>query len=73
MHGAPDCYKCEHRYNTPGDCHSACKNWKAKVRGAIHGVRNGWFMWPFNFDSVWLESCDGFKAKVQQEKENENA
>lgn len=26
-----------------------------------HGFNNGWFMWPINFDPVWLESCDGFK------------
>lgn len=28
-----------------------------------HGVKNGWAMWPLNFDPVWLESCDGFEAK----------
>jgi hypothetical protein len=27
------------------------------------GVRNGWFNFPWNFDPVWLESCDGFEAK----------
>jgi hypothetical protein len=69
----PDCYKCEHRCNVPGDCHSACKNWKVNVRGAIHGVRNGWFCWPFDFDPVWLESCDGFEAKVQQQEEIKDA
>lgn len=26
-----------------------------------HGVKNGWFSWPFNFDPVWLESCSGFE------------
>lgn len=25
-----------------------------------HGFKNGWFMWPINFDPVWLETCDGF-------------
>lgn len=23
-----------------------------------HGIRNGWFAWPINFDPVWLETCD---------------
>lgn len=31
-----------------------------RVTGAPIGVRNGWFLWPVNFDPVWLESCDGF-------------
>lgn len=22
-----------------------------------HGVKNGWAMWPINFDPVWVESC----------------
>lgn len=34
------------------------------VEGDPHGIRRGWFMWPFNFDPVWLKSCDGFEAKV---------
>jgi len=25
-----------------------------------HGMRSGWFMWPVNFDPVWLATCDGF-------------
>lgn len=28
-----------------------------------HGFNMGWFMWPINFDPVWLESCDGFEEK----------
>jgi len=33
------------------------------VRGKPHGIRSGWFNWPFNFDPIWLETCDGFEAK----------
>jgi len=36
---------------------------KIKVVGNPHGIRKGWFNYPFNFDPVWLESCSGFKAK----------
>jgi hypothetical protein len=32
------------------------------VKGNQHGIANGWFMHPLNFDPVWLEACDGFKA-----------
>ena len=30
------------------------------VKGAPHGVRNGWFNFPFSYDPTWLERCDGF-------------
>lgn len=29
------------------------------------GVRNGWAIWPVNFDPVWLQRCDGFTPKEQ--------
>ena len=42
------------------------KNTKAaevlNIKGNPQGIRGGWFMWPANFDPVWLENCDGFKA-----------
>ncbi len=34
---------------------------KLNIKGSLHGIRNGWFMWPVNFDPVWLENCDGFE------------
>lgn len=36
---------------------------KLNIRSNPHGIRSGWFMWPVNFDPVWLENCDGFKKK----------
>ena len=33
------------------------------IRGDPHGIRRGWFVWPANFDPVWLKNCDGFLAK----------
>ena len=59
----PDCYECKYRETIPGDCHSSCANKKAHVDGNEYGRKNGWFMWPWNFDPTWLISCDGFKAK----------
>lgn len=56
----PDCYQCVHRIEIPGDAHSRCNNHDAKVKGHPHGIRRGWFLWPVNFDPVWLLSCDGF-------------
>lgn len=40
------------------------KAWRTlKISGIPHGIRNGWFCWPLNFDPVWLNHCDGFKNK----------
>jgi hypothetical protein len=61
----PNCYDCEHRRTIPGDCHSSCANTLAKVTGEKHGIKNGWFNWPFNFDPNWLTSCDGFKKTIR--------
>jgi len=39
---------------------------KLNVTGNPLGIRRGWFNWPFNFDPVWLESCDGLEARKGQ-------
>jgi hypothetical protein len=33
------------------------------ITGYQHGIDNSLFNWPFNFDPIWLTSCDGFKQK----------
>ena len=33
------------------------------VKGDEYGISQGWFNWPYNFDPVWLKSCDGFEEK----------
>src|SRR3972149_3166222 len=63
----PDCYKCQHRSDLSGDAHSSCSNRDAQVIGYLHGYKHGWFDWPYNFDPVWLEFCDGFKGKEDKE------
>jgi hypothetical protein len=60
-----NCYECKHRRDLPGNCHSRCANGEAEVVGNAHGVRNGWFFWPINFDPVWLQNCTGFEKKEQ--------
>ncbi len=64
----PNCYNCIHRMNVPGSCHSRCNNLDAQVSANEHGIRKGWFMWPVNFDPVWLTSCDGFSDKPEDKK-----
>ena len=36
---------------------------KLNIQAHSHGVKRGWFNWPYNFDPVWLVSCDGFSSK----------
>lgn len=35
-----------------------------KVRGNPHGIRNGWFVWPMDFDPTWLEQCLGWTGET---------
>ena len=37
------------------------------IVGNPTGIRKGWFNWPFNFDPIWLENCDGFTPKKERE------
>ena len=25
-----------------------------------HGIKNGWAIWPLNFDPIWLQKCSFF-------------
>ncbi len=34
-----------------------------KIQGHLHGVQNGWFNWPMNFDPTWVEKCEYFEKK----------
>ncbi len=36
---------------------------KLNIRADEHGIKNGWFNWPWDFSPTWLENCDGFKEK----------
>ncbi len=35
------------------------------IIGHPHGIRYGWFNWPWNFDPAWLENCSGFEKKEE--------
>lgn len=63
-----NCYDCVHRLEVPGSAHTRRNNHEAKVSGHPHGIKNGWFLWPVNFDPNWLESCDGFSDKPEDKK-----
>ena len=44
---------------------SAIASNEFELRGNTHGVRSGWFVWPINFDPVWLEQCSLFEDSTK--------
>lgn len=36
---------------------------KLNIEVDQHGIEMGWFLWPVNFDPVWLIRCDGFTER----------
>ena len=77
----PNCYKCIHRRTIPGDAHTRCVHPKIinpitsmadayralNIKGKRHGIENGWFIWPINFDPTWLITCSGFTEKDEKD------
>jgi len=38
------------------------------IKASPHGIKNGWFIFPVNFDPMWLLNCDGFTENESLEK-----
>jgi hypothetical protein len=36
---------------------------KLGIKADYHGIKNGWFNWPYNFDPIWLIECKGYESK----------
>ena len=43
------------------------------IRGDAHGIKMGWFCWPYNFDPTWLENCNGFEKKGAPDAQEPNS
>lgn len=57
-----ECYQCKHRTEVPGSYHSVCNNPDKEMEGDKHGIKSGWFNYPFNFDPVWKDKdCNNFE------------
>lgn len=46
---------------------------KLNIKAERHGIQMGWFLWPVNFDPVWLISCNGFTPKEQKTENDAKA
>lgn len=64
------CYECAYRGECPGSAHIRCKfDWsKSKLNqpeGNPHGIRNGWWKFPLNYDPVWMQGqCKAYSKKA---------
>ena len=66
------CKTCIHKKDIPGDAHYSCTKPSAMISGInYHGVENGWFMWPINFDPTWAEDCIGY-ADINEKLEEKD-
>lgn len=46
---------------------------KLNIKANSRGIQGGWFNFPFNFDPVWLENCDGYTPKEDKQNQNKEA
>lgn len=62
MNYAKQCYGCKHHRNVPGDAHIQCAKPDPNMTGSSHGIKNGWFFYPFVFDPIWrTKDCDNYE------------
>lgn len=62
-----ECHRCIHKRSIPGDFHIQCVKPDSKMRGNIHGIKNGWFWYPVNFDPIWAtKECSNFEEKEKE-------
>lgn len=65
-----DCHNCVNKRNVPGDTHISCVNPSKCVSGSAYGIKNGWFLYPFNFDPIWHTTrCPRFLDKKYEGNE----
>jgi hypothetical protein len=69
-----NCFECEWSRTLAGSTHLSCyhpfvvqnpltANFFMRIDANQHGIDNGWFLFPFDFDPTWLNSCVGFLEK----------
>lgn len=57
------CWKCKNKREVPGNAHIRCVKPDADMVGNKHGIKKGWFMYPWLFDPVWMEKeCCNFES-----------
>ena len=63
------CWECAYRGVVPGSAHSRCAfDWEKSdlkmPKGDTHGGARGWYMFPLNYDPVWMTGeCPAFSTQ----------
>ncbi len=60
---ADKCRSCKYMTTNGGTHHIGCSKRNVLVSGSEHGIKNGWFEFPYNFDPIWLEECVSYRSK----------
>lgn len=60
-----ECYDCKYGSIFPGSSHHIkCSNLDPFMKGDEHGIKNGWFIYPLNFDPAWkIKNCINYERK----------
>jgi hypothetical protein len=60
------CYECINKIDIPGDAHIGCNNPDPTMTGHPIGIERRWFLYPFNFDPIWMtKKCANFKKVIE--------
>ena len=66
------CHRCSYRRNISHDTHIECINPPPRMSADRHGINEGWFIIPTNFDPVWsTSSCPNFERCVKDQSKAE--
>ena len=74
------CHKCAYKDSVPGSAHISCLfNWPEALNnsqvpyipvGVLHGIQQGWFYFPFNYDPIWMAMpCPAFEKRGTDKSE----
>ena len=64
-----ECYSCKNRRTIAGDCHSNCTKPDKFMTANKHGIANGWFNYPWNFDPIWkTKVCENYEAITKRKE-----
>lgn len=55
-----NCHSCAYKRPIPGNTHIKCvfdfrKAETPLPKGNQHGIENGWYLFPLNYDPVWMD------------------
>lgn len=61
-----ECRSCKHGSIVPGSSHHLqCADPDPFMKGDDHGIKNGWFFYPLNFDPIWkTKECINHEKKA---------